>query len=158
MDWSNCRLCQHRTRSTPTPTLPQAPLSPPPLPHRSEQMSSVSGLGSMSMRRCTRYTVVALQRLGCVARKGQEGGEGVSPGSLRAGSHEGRAAPAGALARPLAWAAMPRHPSPSCGALAPRLGPRSSPLRRLLIHGSVGVDKVGDVSDVHLQAGETQSH
>ena len=29
-------------------------------PARSEQMSSVRGLGSMSMRRCTRYVVVAL--------------------------------------------------------------------------------------------------
>ena len=30
-------------------------------PERRLQMSSVSGLGSMSMRRCTRYTVVPLQ-------------------------------------------------------------------------------------------------
>ena len=36
-------------------------------PDRSEQMSSVSGLGSMSMRRCTRYVVVALpaHKSGC---------------------------------------------------------------------------------------------
>lgn len=45
-----------------------------PSPHRSEQMSSVSGLGSISMRRCTRYTVVALRKQCGRAGRGLESG------------------------------------------------------------------------------------
>ena len=50
--WSTSHSTEKARRSTPA---------------RREQMSSVSGLGSMSMRRCTRYVVVPLRGQGAAA-------------------------------------------------------------------------------------------
>lgn len=111
--------------------------------HRSEQMSSVRGLGSMSMRRCTRYTVVAL------------------PGRKEHGQHRFTCAGTILDAERHKACRPPSHghlmhalPLPATSALPCNhalLG--NSPLRCLLVHGCPWVNKVGHIRNVHLRTG-----